>query len=301
MFQEILDKIDEIDALLTQRINPVELARFKNKKRGTCGKIRVGKIASRFDKGPKYPVSTGYINIVVASVNKTKLGKQLTPFTLMDSEKRIMENIWQFSKLYSQTSAISTKNWSWPTSKHFYDGDLLPAYWKWRKRGMNHHMAVRSPVPKCDRGRCLGCVWPTNSLGKNMTLDSVHLSNILDTVNTSILPYIEARVYVYSPLYMLLARKTDDFETLQELLQDGYNLQLIEPDGPRRETDENGDPVPPYDKMTAGEYGENKVGSIPINEEIINKLINNVTQPFGHCFILATMLLGKEEWIHNSL
>jgi hypothetical protein len=275
-------------------------ARLLNKENNQKGKVRVGKIAGRFDKGIRYPVTEGYINIVVCSINKTKIGSQLTPFTLTDNNYKIMENIWQFSKVYKTINSHTIHNksrvtWNWPASEHIsQDTDLLtPAYWKWRKAGMNHPDPIRSPVPTMDRRKCLYCAWPSNFLGEKLTLESLeNIDSPFDEITQ--LPYVSARIKVYCPLYMCLAKIQSDFFILQKMIEDGYNIQILDIDGPIR------DDFPPYNNnMIAGQYGEDGVGSIPLSREIIRDLINNVMQPFGHGFVLAVALLGEDSWIHS--
>jgi hypothetical protein len=282
------------DKLITSN---VEEARKLNRKYNQTGSIRVGRIAGRFEKGVKFPVTDGYINIVVASVNKTQIGSMLTPFVLKDTQDRIMENIWQFSKVYpsiGQQSAKSKNQWYWPAVQHTSaEGDILPDYWKWRDAGMHHRQAVRSPVASVERCKCLYSLWPSDCLGKNIATYEITSSNKSDTMSK--LSYIEARIQVYCPLYILLAKRTGDFIVLQHLLREGYNIQLLDPDGPRLICPDQS----PYNYMTNGEYGESGVGSIPINEEIINDLLDDIMQPFCHSYALATALLKKEEWIYD--
>src|SRR6185437_7739168 len=114
--KEISDKLNrdrikndktEIDRRYEESI---EEARAENVQQGKCGRLRVGKIAGMFDKGRKYPITYGYRNIIVVSQNKNKLGSELSPFVLKDENGQIMENIWQFSKIYEQITAQNQKS-----------------------------------------------------------------------------------------------------------------------------------------------------------------------------------------------
>jgi hypothetical protein len=307
--EEIIIRLDNIVAkiqekqelIMAERIN--ELLVEEPARKGEVGKIRVGRIADRFAKGVKYPVTDGYINVVVASINKTKIGSELSPFTLRS--KYLMENIWQFSKVYSSVLQYTSKNWSWGSEKHCLhdvfsthlgeNDKISPKYWKWRQAGMSNSLPVRSPVERQDRGRCLYSYWPTHTLGKNMSLENIDQTyKKMPKAKMSCLDYIEARINIYCPLYTLLAKETNDFKCLAKLLNDGYNLQLIEYDGPLWN-----DQIEPYCNMTQGNYGESEVGSIEISKKVIKSLLRDVSQPFGHAYVLAAALLGKEKWLYT--
>jgi hypothetical protein len=249
----------------------VRRAQEENAETGRSGALRVGKIAGRYDRGAKYPVTVGYLNIVVTSINKSGLGSQLSPFCLRDEQNHIMENIWQFSKLYSsvpKVSATASNTWSWKAEIHDMNGEIQPNYWKWREAGMNHPDPVRSPVPKEYRGRCL-CSIVEASDGAIERLD-----------------YMQARKRIYIPTYVRLARRTLDYDVLVEMLAQGYNLQILDFDGPTREDHS------PYDAMIAGEYGEDGVGSLAIDTRVLEELLQDTMHPFGHGYVLAGMLLG---------
>lgn len=95
-----------------------------------------------------------------------------------------------------------------------------------------------------------------------------------------------------------MAEKCKDFDVIYQLLDEGYNVQILDVDGPRRTVPSGGEePAFPYNQMPEGKYGENGVGSIEINEANIKALLANVSQPFGHGYALACLLLGHPEWI----
>jgi hypothetical protein len=47
---------------------------------------------------------------------------------------------------------------------------------------------------------------------------------------------------------------------------------------------------PPYDKISTTNPG------LLIDEETIRKLVNDERKPFGHGYVVATLLLGHPEW-----
>jgi hypothetical protein len=46
--------------------------------------------------------------------------------------------------------------------------------------------------------------------------------------------------------------------------------------------------------MYDGEYGDDGVGSIEINQEIYNELLNDSRNPFGHAYSLGAALLDLD-------
>jgi hypothetical protein len=276
----------------TGKIEEINAARKKNVSRNQKGRIRVGKIKGRFESGCKYPITKGYINIIVCSVNKTKLGSELTPFLLTNSRGQIMENIWQFSKVYATVSKINAPSgWSWPSQIHVHQGEITDDYWQWRIAGMNFMSPIRSPVPATDRAKCCYSLWPSDAMGINMTENYISNISDADPKNMIQLSYLEARQNVYCPLYTNLVKQQDQFRILKILLEAGYNLQILDLDGPNKED------IPPYNEMVDGSYGEDKVGSISINKKNIGLLLKYIMQPFGHGYVLAVALMGKEHWL----
>jgi|GEM_PF-2813902 len=301
--KEISDKLNrdrikndktEIDRRYEESI---EEARAENVQQGKCGRLRVGKIAGMFDKGRKYPITYGYRNIIVVSQNKNKLGSELSPFVLKDENGQIMENIWQFSKIYEQITAQNQKSgWNWKAETHVKkenvkilqkelrtraEGKMRESeldvssfielkYWSWRESGIKFEEPVRFPVGSADRYKCLGLVWPFD---ENCVAFSAKTP-------MKIMDYNQARKEVYIPLYIKLAQQTDDFKKLKKLLKQGYNLQILDIDGPKKI----------YSGMTSGIYGEDKVGSIEITPETLKMLLEDTDHPFGHGYCLAMAL-----------
>lgn len=278
-------------AILHDLKDSVEAAKEANQKAGQPGKIRVGRIAGMHEKGKKYPITYGYLNVVVTSHNTRGLGAQLSPYVLKDKQGRLMENTWQFAKFYDEVPLIPIKSesrdgWTYPATIFTEDEDIiLGEYWKWRAQGMMHPKPVRYPVGFADRHNCRFAIWPKNlDISK---IDKVTTAELCKPdMDYDELDYLAARRAIYCPLYIHLARQTDDYKTLQKMLQEGYNLQILDVDGPRR------DRLPASLEMPEGVYGEDKVGSIEINEKNIKALLDYTGSPFGHGFTLAADLLG---------
>ncbi len=264
------------------------------------GKIRVGRITHTRETGKKqFAVTDGYTNIVVTSHNTTKLGHTLSPYVLKDSKGRLMENLWQFAKIYVQVSEQSHKEWSHDAEVHVLNykkgqpiTKITPEYWKWRSKGMNHKYPVRYPNGYAGKAKCISCLWPSSDSPLE-TLEEVENQY----AEMEQLDYISARKRVYIPLYIHLAKQTEEFAELQEMLNHGENLQIMDVDGPDDTIYDDEVPAP-YNTMTKGTHGVTSgVGSIEMTEENVKALLNDPTQPFGHGYCLAVALLGKEEWL----
>jgi hypothetical protein len=262
------------------------------------GRIRVGRIRGRNEVGKQIPITDGYVNIVVTSHNKKGLGHSLSPYVLCDSKGRLMENLWQFSKVYERVHKQQQPEWSWDAEIHAtLDGGKEDAphnytpnadYWVWRQTGMEHDHAVRYPNGFKGKAECLYVLWPKS------------LENLYDPkAPMEKLSYVEARKKVYCRLYATLAKDNEEFKKLQEMLEEGINLQILDVDGPDVEkATKKGTIKAPYDTIPKGVYGETSgVGSIEITEQNIKLLMEDTDQPFGHGYVLACMLLDKTNWL----
>lgn len=236
------------------------------------GKIKVAK----FYPGKPQPVSEGYQNVLIHT-SKAGIGGPLSPYVLCDEQGHLLENIWQFAKLYREVHAqhtpISRFNpghiiWEHPVEKHVDEmNNPNNAFWAWRKKGMANKYAVRYPNGYHGRHKCICAIWGTKE-------------------KYEILDYISARKKIYCGEYARLAPKTESFKALLKLLQNGENLQLVEVDGP--------DPYlkyPPYDQISPENPG------LLITEETIKMIVNDPGKPFGHGFVIAALLLGGEKWM----
>lgn len=217
---------------------------------------------------PKYPIDLtpydkeGYVSVLIHTSGKT-FGGDLSPYVLKDEEGHILENIWQFSKVYPKVTAqkqpISrfqpkTIVWEYPEEIHISPktGEVNSKYWDWREKGMNNWYAVRYPNGFNGRSSVLYSLWPNNKQGKK-------------------LDYVEARKQIYCGEYARLSPKCESFKKMKEMLEEGKNIQIIEVDGPE--------------------------GGLVINEEIIREKIVDLKKSFGHGYTLAALLLGGESWM----
>jgi hypothetical protein len=235
--------------------------------------IRVGTIV----KGQK-PSYEGFIPIVVMT-QSSKYGS-LGPYCLIDDNGRIMENIWQFSKVYEKVPKTIQRYsqwdnrviWNWPEERHLGDnGEVNEKYSQWRKAGLNAPDPIRYPVGMSHRSKAL-------------------YSLIEDTDGHfgSHLSYIEARKQIYFPVYRDLVKKQPLYQKLLEMLRDGKKLLIIEVDGPRQES------LDYYKKKYGVDDHWIDQNSIAVNKENMMIMLNDEKHSFGHGYCLAMTLKGLD-------
>jgi hypothetical protein len=240
--------------------------------RSTRGKVCVAK----YYPGKPLPSKDGYRTIHI-HISATPLGGDLSPYVLRDEKGRLLENVWQFSKIYRRIARqrISKSRyqkseiiWEHGEEQHIAeDGSATPAYWAWRRKGQNNQFAVRYPAGFHERSSCVASLWMVG--GQLRWLD-----------------YIAARKHIYCGEYARLAPHTPHFKALSKLLDAGENLLIVEVDGP--------DPTLSY-----GPYANISPESpcMQMDEETCKYLIEDVKKPFGHGFVIAALLLGGADWM----
>lgn len=216
-----------------------------------------------------------FTTIVVVSTTSSEYGS-LSPFVLKDDNGRIMDNIWQGSKLYPKVPHVTIERykrvvWTWPEEIHIgSDGKITDAYWKWRNALMNNPYPVRYPVGKSARRACKYSVLKSKGDDKYEYLD-----------------YIEARKMIYIPVYTEMVRKTDAFIKLQQRHNNGENLLIMDTDGPHRKS------INHYMKTynVSNDFIRDD-NTIDANVENLKILSNDPKHPFGHGFCIAAALGG---------
>ncbi len=242
--------------------------------------IRVGRCV--YDKSGKRidPSYEGFTPILV--LTKCSEYASLSPYCLKDDKGRIMENIFQFSKVYEtvpETTCHYSRYdkriiWKWKSERHVTyssDGsiDIRPEYFYWRHAGMYAKEAIRYPVGFHHRGKCL------------FALPEDDNSNIIPQQ----LDYIQGRKQIYYPVYSKLVRKEKQFLELKDRLSKGENLLIIEVDGPHTESLDH------YQKKYDVKDDfiiRNTMLATPRNLEI---MLNDTLHPYGHGYCLASCLL----------
>lgn len=240
------------------------------------GKIRVGR--SRYSNGislfPRYP---GYTPIVVLTKASSDYG-ELGPYDLKNEQGQILENVWQFSKVYPKVPQVSIPYssankkivWRWPAETHVDpSGNLTPEYWRWRLYGKNNSEPVRAPV---GWNYLKTCVY---ALEKDEPISE----------NNPKLDYVTARKLIYLPNYTRAVMKEPKFWELRNRLLHGENLLIIEVDGPHQES------LSYY--MEKYGVGEDFIhmDSVECNNYNMNILLNDSKHPFGHGYCLGWTLL----------
>lgn len=238
--------------------------------------IRVGRIVFNYRKLVSIPQYEGFTSIKVMTPS---FGEWyvLNPYELKDEKGRIMENCYQFSKIYKNIPKITRKEWKHPAETHIdANGDYTPEFYAWRKKGMEHDKAVRYPVGFKHRTKCLYALAenPDGSINEDEKLD-----------------YVSSRKKIYVHEYCRLVKEHPKFKELQERLNNGENLLILEVDGPHQESLD-------YYKEKYGVSDDFiQDDTILINEKNINIMLNDTKHPFGHGYCLAMALLNKsEEW-----
>jgi hypothetical protein len=232
--------------------------------------IRVGRCKDQSLKGIT-PCYEGFKNVIVMT-KSSKYG-ELGPYLLRDDEGHIMENIWQFSKVYPHVPKSTqyysqwdrTVIWDHPEERHIDpEGRLTTEYLVWRSKGFSNEYAVRYPVGMKYHHTCVG-------------------SFIMG--ETVMYGYIAARKKIYLPVYCELVRKQPLFDKLKQDLDSGINLLIIEVDGPHQES--------------LGYYRETyKVSddfivnhTMLATEHNLKIMVNDTKHAFGHGYCLASALL----------
>lgn len=244
------------------------------------GKIRVG--TRVYSKGTfTDPDLEGYTPIV--TLTKSSPYGSLSPYLLKTSNGILLENYYQFSKVYEKVpTSIQRKNrydntiiWAHPAETHVENGHPNRKYFRWRRKGMSTQDPIRWPVGKVASRRCL------------FSIHEDELQHSLDP--KSRLSYVEARKQIYLRSYLEAVVKEDQFKELQERLVGGENLLIIEVNGPHQESL----------KYYVDTYGVSNLffqhSTVQATKRNLKILINDTKHPFGHGYCLAAALLGITE------
>ncbi len=244
------------------------------------GKIRVGKI--RYINGeqiiPKYE---DYENVIC--MTKSSEYGAISPYCLKDDNGNLIENVWQFSKLYNRIADSQQKYsrydsriiWRWPSDIFVQDEQILPDYWLWRKKGMESPDPIRYPVGFNNRSSCIGAIKGYDVYNEPKDLNDFE-----------ILDYIESRKLIYWPLYSNAVKKHRKYKILQDKLNQGINLLICEIDCSYQDSID-------YYKETYGvddDFIEN--WSMEVNKKNMEIVLNDTKHPFGHANCLGMALLG---------
>jgi hypothetical protein len=250
------------------------------------GEVRVGRIVKN-----KNPSFENFKPIIVMTPSSAY--GDIGPYCLKSKEGYLMENIWQFSKVYPKvpktTQVYSRWNnmiiWDWPEEIHISfrpkdekiflselnleTEEVNEKYWHWRNEGIKAKYAIRYPV---GRENMNTCIYALNKISENPP-------------KYKKLDYIEARKKIYVKVYKDLVQNHPTFLKLKEWLNKGINLLIIEIDGPHEES---------------LEYYKNKYGvsdnfiqndTILATKNNLDIMLNDDKHSYGHGYVLASALL----------
>jgi hypothetical protein len=228
------------------------------------------------------PYYEDFENVMVMT-KSSKYG-ELGPYVLKNDKGQIMENIWQFQKIFEEVPHSvqyysrwdRTVIWSHCAEKHIdSDGNILDTYYNWRKKGLNNKYPVRYPCGIKHRHKCIGAI----------------TDKMLEKDEIMLLDYVESRKQIYLPIYCDLVKKQPLFKTLQNKLLNGKNLLIIEIDGPWQSDLE-------YYKKKYGVNDDFIVNHTMLaNEKNLKIMLNDTIHNYGHGYCLAAALLGLEKKI----
>lgn len=219
--------------------------------------------------------------------------ENLSPYAIVDAEGILLENAWQFSKIYkyihpqkqmSYISGIRGKLliWDHPAEIHVDEkGVPTKDYWKWREKGFSNKYAIR---------------FPNGYTGAKEALGSFHL---MEDGWYYLLDYIDARKKIYCNRYIdalvnknCLPATLSEFESLKKRVRRGEKLLIIEVDGPTHGKST------PYNKIVKShKLGDEGVDVMDATKENIVDALNNPERSFGHGYCVSTLIQNKKEWL----
>lgn len=241
--------------------------------------MRVGKYNYKTRKCPDIP---NYNNYLVHTKD------DLSPYVLKDESGCLMENIWQFNKIYRKVYRQNSLynrfrpqdgGWKYPEEVHLDDkNNVLPSYWNWRRQGMENKTPVRYPNGIIGRREVLGFIMCINGPLSSSNPEKYEYTFI------PIEKFDEARVKIYYKEYARLCRMTREFTRVQNLVRSGNKIQVCEVDGPSK----------------SDEYPFNLAdnNSLLITPEIVRGWLHNSSQSFGHGVCLCVALLNGDDWLY---
>jgi ribA/ribD-fused uncharacterized protein len=247
------------------------------------GKIKVGRRAYRGRGFTEPPCPPGYTRIVVMIRDDPSRGEYggLSPYTVTTPDGVIVENFWQFLKVYPRVPKVSVPAstndprivWEYPEEVHIVDGEVTAEWDAWRKKGFASRNYIRFPVGDSPAARA-ACQFSL-SISPDGTIDTHRR-----------LDYVTSRKETYGKVYCENVRRYALFKELQDRLRAGENLLIIEVDGPHMESQ----------RYYRERYGiDVSSGTIDVTVENMRIMINDTKHAFGHGYCLAMELLGIRE------
>lgn len=248
------------------------------------GNVRVGRCTYDGSGKRTDPSFPGFTSILV--LTKSSAYGELGPYVLKDRKGRIIENVWQASKVYPEIPKTVCKvsrydsriAWSHPAETHATWDDttktynLNKNYLNWRKKLQECQDPIRYPVGFDHRHKCLFAM----------------AENPDGTINTTPLNYIESRKKIYVPIYVEAAKRCPTFDSLKARLENGENLLIVEVDLCHEESMAHY--VQEYD--VPNDFIVN--GTMLVTKENLSIMLNDSKHPYGHGYCLSAALLDIE-------
>jgi hypothetical protein len=243
----------------------------------TIGQIRVGRRIYNRNGTFTDPSFPDYVDIFCLT-KSSKYGS-LGPYVLKNDHGHIMENIWQFSKIYQKVPKVKLpysrydKTIIWDHGEEVHMENNIPTlkYKKWRQKGMEASYPVRYPVGFSNRHLCIGSI--KSSEYNKCIMDKNYVPKLLS--------YVDARKEIYLKNYLKLVKKEKDFWGLVNMVKSGKNILIIEVDGPHQDHLD-------YYKSKYGVSDDfiehNTILCTPENMDI---MLNDTKFPFGHGYCLG--------------
>lgn len=257
--------------------------------------VRVGRRVYNKDGSFTDPEFPGFIKIICMT-KSTDYGS-LSPYELKNDKEQILENIWQFSKIYNNIKETTvpysrynnTTIWHHGSEKHIVKIDdkeyITEEYMKWRTKGFNNKFPVRYPIGYNDRHKCIGAIKTIKRtiIKDQENVDQKDKKTVIKLGSQKVLNYIDSRKEIYLPLYREMVKNKQQFLHLKKLLQSN-NLLIIEVDGPHQES------LDYYAQKygTDDKFIENN--TVLANKKNMGILLNDEKHPFGHGYCLAVCL-----------
>jgi len=236
--------------------------------------IRVGR---RKYFGAKYTDPSFPNFIPIFCLTKSSDYGELSPYCLKTEDGAILENDYQFSKVYNHIPYSKQKYSRYDTTviwEHKAETHIDPLgnpnsnYWLWREKGRANPYPVRYPVGFNHRSECL---YSLLDIGDNTYLE---------------MDYIESRKMLYLPEYVKAVRQEPLFHSLVRKLEEGKNLLIIEVDGPHEES------LNYYKEKYNVSDDFIQRDTMLATENNLNIMLNDPKHPFGHGYCLAWAMLS---------
>jgi len=227
------------------------------------GQVYIGKLRNR--GGGRDPVIPNVKNINVTSGSNNKINgysiKNLSPLYIGPVIEKdifghgnlvadIFENYWQYGKVFEELGHVDD------------DGNITRKWREFRSKGYHKKTGDRHPV-----GTKTNEVKYVDDRGRNWYR---YMTPIFGRYLATNMDYIESRKRIYVPVYEYLLENSETFQALQDYVDEGHDVQILDLDGP----------------VDADPDGQR------VTKKYLRKKINDPSANFGHGYVAAALLSG---------